>query len=186
MFLITGHRHRQAIQIIIPLSVDEISEWFNSFVLVPKPKRKVCLNPVTLNQVLIRPIHGGPETTYIFPKLTCVHYLTLIGTSSRYHNMKPDKKSSYLTTFAYQLSRYRYARLPFSAAPTDDMFQRKIDEIVKDHFDTADKILLLGYDKVSADHNNMIKKVLKICRQEILELNIHKCHLRCTRMPFWI
>ena len=51
--------------------------------------------------------------------------------SSGYHNLKLDERSSYLTTFACQFGRYKYKRLLFGAAPTVDMFQRKIDEILK-------------------------------------------------------
>ena len=42
-----------------PLGVDKISEWCNSFELVPKANGKVrlCLDQACLNQVLIRPIH---------------------------------------------------------------------------------------------------------------------------------
>ena len=50
--------HLQKMDIITPLGVDEMAEWCNSFVLVPKAKSKVrlCLEPAQLNQVLIRPI----------------------------------------------------------------------------------------------------------------------------------
>ena len=42
--------------IITPLGIDEMAEWCNSFVLVPKPNGKVrlCLNPARMNQALIR------------------------------------------------------------------------------------------------------------------------------------
>ena len=48
----------QKLDIIIPLWVDETLEWCNSFVLVPKTNGKVrlCLDPVRLNQALIRPV----------------------------------------------------------------------------------------------------------------------------------
>ena len=51
--------HLQRMDIITPLGVDELAEWCNSFVLVPKANGKVmlCLDPVRLNQALIRPIH---------------------------------------------------------------------------------------------------------------------------------
>ena len=48
--------------IIAPLGVNEILRWCNSFVLVPKANGKVrlCLDPVWLNQALIRSIHWVP------------------------------------------------------------------------------------------------------------------------------
>ena len=49
----------QELDIIAPLGVDEMEEWCNSFVVVPKVNGKVwlCLDPVWLNQALIRLIH---------------------------------------------------------------------------------------------------------------------------------
>ena len=55
--------------IITPLGVDEMAEWCNSFVLVPKANGKVrlCLDPARLNEVLIRPFHRGPTLNDILP-----------------------------------------------------------------------------------------------------------------------
>ena len=92
----------QKLNIIAPLGVNKSAEWCNSFVLVPKAKGRVrlCLDPVCLNQALIRPIHRGPTLHDIFPKLNNAKYLSLIDGSSGYHNLKLDEISSYLTMFA--------------------------------------------------------------------------------------
>ena len=68
----------------------------------------------------------------ILPKLNNAQCLSLIDVSFGYHNLKLDKRSSYLTTFACQFGRYRYKWLPFGAAPAGDRFQWKIDERCKD------------------------------------------------------
>ena len=88
--------------IITPLGIDETAQWCNSFVLIPKPNGKVrlCLDPARLNQALIRPLHRG-ATLNIFQKLNNIKYLYLIDISSGYHNLNPDERSSYLTTFAW-------------------------------------------------------------------------------------
>ena len=101
--------------IIAPLGVDEMAEWCNSFVVVPKANGKVqlCLDPVQLNQALIRLIHRGPTLNDILLKLNNVQYMSIINVSLGYHNLKLDKQSSYLTTFACQFDRYRYKCLPF-------------------------------------------------------------------------
>ena len=102
-------------------------EWCNSFVLGPKANGKVrlCLDPARLNQGLLRAIHRGHTLNDILPKYNNVRY-------SRYHNLKLDDKSSYLTTFVCQFGRYRYKHLLFRAAPVGGMFQHKIDEIFND------------------------------------------------------
>ena len=59
--------------------MDETEEWCNSFILVPKPSGKVrlCLDPMRLNQELIRPVHRGPLLNDMFPKVNnakCLSY----------------------------------------------------------------------------------------------------------------
>ena len=122
--------HLQELDIIVPLGIDEMAEWCNSFVLVPKANAKVwlCLDPVWLNQALIRLIHRVPTLNDILPKLNNVQYMSIINASLGYHNLKLDKQSSYLTTFACLFGRYRYKHLPSRAVLAGDMFQCKIDK----------------------------------------------------------
>ena len=140
------------------IRIDETSEWCNNFARVPKVNGKVrlCLDPAWLNEALIRSIHRRPSLMDILPKLNNAKYLSLIGVSSGYHNLKQEEKSSYFMIFTCQFRRYRYKRLPFGAALAGDMFQRKIDEIFKDMpnvFSIADDILVAGYEADGKDHD---------------------------------
>ena len=120
----TGYKK---LYIFTPLGVDNTAEWCNSFVLVPKANGKIrlCLDPVRLNQALIRPIHRVPTLHDILPKLNNVQFISIIDVSVGYHNLKLDKKSSYLTTFTCPFGWYQYKQLPFGIVPASDMFQCK-------------------------------------------------------------
>ena len=98
----------EKLYIITPLGVDKTVEWCNSFVLVTKANGKVrlCLDPVRLNQALNTPVHRAPMLNDILPRLNNVKYMSIIDASSGYHNLKLDKKSLYLTTFACPFSQY--------------------------------------------------------------------------------
>ena len=114
--------------------------------------------------------------------------MSLIDASLSYHNLKLDKQSSYLTTFACLLGRYRYKHLPFGAALAGDMFQCKLDEIFNDMpniFDIADDILVIAYDKDGTDPDQAVYKVLQWCQDVNLKLNKEECHFRCTSIPFF-
>ena len=104
----------QELDTIMLLGVDETAEWCNNCALVPKVNSKVqlYLDPQWLSQALIRLIHRGPILNDILPKLNNVQYMSIIHASSGYHNLKLDKQSSYLTTFACLFGRYRYKQLP--------------------------------------------------------------------------
>ena len=61
-------------EFIVPLGVDEMSEWCNNFALVPKMNGKVqlCLDPARLKKVLIKPVYRGPTLNDILPRLVGV------------------------------------------------------------------------------------------------------------------
>ena len=67
--------------------------------------------------------------------------------------------------FACQFERYSYKQLPLGAAPTRDMFLRKIDKIFKELpnlFGIADDILVVGYEVDGEDHDETLQRVLQI------------------------
>ena len=176
--------------IIAPLGVDEMAEWCNSFVLVPKTNGKVqlCLDPAQLNQALIRLIHRGPTLNDILPRLNNMQYMSIIDVGSGYHSLKLDKQSSHLTTFACLFGRYQCKHLPFGAVLAGNMFQCKIDKIFNDMpnvFSIGDDILVIGYDKDRTDHDEAVYKVLRQCQDVNLKLNKDKYHFRCMSMPLF-
>ena len=121
---------------------------------------RLCLDPAWLNNMLIRLVHREPTINDILPKLNSAKYLSLIDVSSGYHNVKLDERSSYLMMFKCWFGRYRYKRLPFGAASTGNMFQRKTDEIFKEWpnvFGIADDILVVGYEADGKDHDKILQ-----------------------------
>ena len=114
--------------------------------------------------------------------------MSIINASTGYHNLKLDMQSSYLTTFSCPFGRFCYKHLLFGAVPAGDVFQRKIDKIFNDIpnvFGIADDILVTGYDKDGADHDEAVYRVLKQCQDVNLKLNKEKCHFRCKLIPFF-
>ena len=62
-------------------------------------------------------------------------------------------------------------------------FKCKINEIYNDIpnlFGIADDILVIGYEKDGADHDEAVYSVLKWCQDGNLKLNKDKYHFRCT------
>ena len=114
--------------------------------------------------------------------------MSIINMSSGYHNPRLVMQLSYLTTFACPFGRYQYKCLPLWAVPVCDMFQCKIDEIFNDMpnlFGIADDILVIGYNKDGADHDEAVYHVLKWCQNVNLKLNKDKCYFRCASIPFF-
>ena len=143
------------------LGVDETVEWCNSNCVATDTQWKSQIMPRS-GKAKSSTHKTGPQRTHfnaILPKLNNAQYHSLIDVSSGYHKLKVDEGSSYITTFVYQFGRYIHKRLPFRAAPTEDMFQRKIDGIFRDLtnvFCIADDILAVGYDADGQDHDDTL------------------------------
>ena len=88
-------------QIIVPLGMDETSEWCNSFVLISKVncKERLCLDAARLNEALIRSVHRGPTLNDILLNIEDIKHLAVISASSGYHKLKIDRRPLYLTLF---------------------------------------------------------------------------------------
>ena len=102
--------------------VKHLSDATALLVPIPSGKVQLCLDLARLSEALIKPIHRDPTVNDIFQKLTHTHYVTIIDTSSGYHNLKVDK---YLITLAYQFGRYGYTRLPFGSTLQVRCFRRR-------------------------------------------------------------
>ena len=58
------------------------------------------------------------------------------------------------------------------------MFQKKIDEIfsgILNVFGIAYDILITGFNEWGKNHDEMLEKILSICRQANLKLNKDRC-----------
>ena len=92
----------------------------------------ICIDPVKLNHVIIRPVHRGQTVSDILSKLSGATYFSLLDATSGFWNCALDEESSKLTTFATPYHRYRFKRLPFGLSCAGDLFQAKIDETFAD------------------------------------------------------
>ena len=69
-----------------------------------------------------------------------------------------------------------------------DIFKKKVDQLfssMPNVFGVAGDILLAGSDEQGRDQDKIMEKVLRVCRQANLKFNNNKCHLRCTKIPFF-
>ena len=82
--------------------------------------------------MVLYPANRRPTVNDILPMVIHVRYLTLIDASFECYNLQLNVKSSYLNTSLCQFSSYRYVKLSIKVSSTVDIFQRKINELLKD------------------------------------------------------
>jgi len=96
-----------------------------------------------------------------------------------------DLASSFLTTVAAPLSRYRYLRLPFDISSAPVVFHC----IIADYFSNIpgvythiDDLLVVG--STVEEHDSRLKQVKTRFRQINLGLNAEKCRFGRSEIPY--
>ena len=128
------------------------------------------------------------NSNWYTPETRIANYVTITDASLGYYKLKLNKRSSYITTFACKLQRYRFTRLASGVTPAAGMFQCKIDRIFKvmpNVFGTADDISIVEYNSDERDHNGTLIQIVQICHQQNLKVNKNKCHFRCPKTPLF-
>ena len=136
----------------------EPTDWVNSIVCnvkeTPDGKKKVklCLDPKDLNKNIRREHYYSRTVDEILPLLHGKNYFSVVDTTKGYWHVELDHESSLLCTFNTPFGRYRFKRLPFGIVVSQDVFQRKLDDIYKkipNVTGIADDIIVFGSTKES-------------------------------------
>ena len=111
--------------------VDSPTDWVNSMVVETKSdgRLRICLDPTDLNHAIKRDHYPVPSLEDLTPQFSGSDTFSKLDAMNGYWHVKLDEESSYLTTFNTPFGRYRYLRMPFGLNMSQDVFQRKIDEV---------------------------------------------------------
>ena len=166
----------QAEDIIVP--VTEPTEWVNSIVcnVTEKPdgskKARLCIDPQDLNKNIHREHYYSKTIDEILPLLHGATKISAGDTNKGYWHIELDYESSLLCTFNTPFGRFRPKRLPFGEKVSQDIFQCKLDEILRDIPNVAgiaDDILVFGSSDI--EHDQAFINMLETCRKNNVGLN---------------
>ena len=129
--------------------VRQPTDWVNSMVCTQKSDGtlRVCLDPKDLNKAIKRCHHKTPTLEELTHKLAGATVFSKLDAKNGYWSVELDHESSLLTTFNTPFGRYRYLRMPFGLVMSQDVFQRKMDQILEECSGTmsiADDVAVFG------------------------------------------
>ena len=180
------------IQEEIIVQVTEPTEWVNSIVchVTDKPdgtkKVRLCLDPKDLNKNIRREHYYSKTIDEILPLLHGSTKISAGDTTKGYYHVELDYESSLLCTFNTPFGRFRPTRLPFGVKIAQDIFQRRLDEILKDIPNVAgiaDDILVFGSSDV--EHDQAFINMLETCRKNNVGLNSEKLQFKQEEVKFY-
>ena len=172
--------------------VTEPTDWANSVVCnvkeTPDGKKKVrlCLDPKDLNKNIRRQHYYSRTVDEILPSLHGKSYFSVVDTTKGYWHVELDHESSLICTFNTPFGRYRFKRLPFGINVSQDIFQRKLDEIHKkipNVTGIADDIIVFG--STEEEHDQAFVNMLEATRANNVSLNSEKLQFKQQSVNFF-
>ena len=132
--------------------VDQPTEWCSYMVIVPKgnDKVRICLDPLRLNENIIREAYTLPSADQILAQLSGSKVFTKLDCNSGFWKIPLTKESSLLTTSITPFGKYCYNVLPFGISPASEHYQKVMKENLSHCEGTVvdtDDILVYGTDK---------------------------------------
>ena len=112
-------------------------------------------------------------------------YFSLLDAKSGYWHVILDQESSLLTTFNTPWSKYQWLRLPFGLTVSGDVFQERLDRVLRNVPSTtgiADDVLCHGNAEIP--HDTSVIALLETARANNLTFNAKKFVFKSQDCPF--
>ena len=172
--------------------VEEPTEWVNSIVCnikeTPSGEKRVrlCLDPKDLNKNIRREHYYTRNIDELLPLLHGKKFFSVVDTKKGYWHVELDDDSSFLCTFNTPFGRYRFKRLPFGVILSQDIFQRKLDEVyngIANVTGIADDIVVCG--STESEHDRAFIEMLEATRRHNVSLNSEKLQFKQSKVSFF-
>ena len=166
----------------------EPTPWVSSVTFPRKPNGevRVCLDPSNLNKAIIREHHKPMMVEEIAHELAGVTVYTKADALKAFLQIHLTHEASLLKTFNSHRERLRFLWMPFGAKMSQDVFQLRMDGILKQCpgvIGIHNDMVIFGVDQQDNDAN--LINLLNVCQKEGLVLNSKKLELRRERVTFF-
>jgi hypothetical protein len=136
--------------------VTQPSAWISALLVVHKPieKLRICIDSKHLNLALKRNVYPMPTIDDVLPRLANAKVFSTVVVTQGFTHLRLDKPSSALTTFETPWGRYRWLRLSYGLAPSSEIFQFRMHQLVEGLDNVAcnaDNFLIYGCGETLAD-----------------------------------
>ena len=173
-------------QVITP--TDEPTDWVSSLAYAWKESGdiRICLDPRDLNKCIRRDHHRVPTVEEVAHEFAGSKFFTKLDARHGYWSVVLDQESSLLTTFLSPFGRYRFLRLPFGLVCSQDVFQKRMDQILekcRGCIGIADDITVHG--KTEEEHDENLHQLMAVAKKWGLVFNPKKTHVKSKMVKFF-
>ena len=168
--------------------VGQPMDWVSSITYIQKANGKLhlCLDPHELNEAICHDHCKTLTVEEVTHKFAHSCYFTKLDAHHGYWLLVLDQDSSLLTTFNSPFGRYHFLCLPFGLVCSQDIFQKKMDQILEE----CQGCIGIAYDitvhsHTKAEHNAHLQNLMQVACQYGLVFNPQKMHVKASAINFF-
>ncbi|XP_058816748.1 uncharacterized protein LOC131680031 [Topomyia yanbarensis] len=170
------------------------SAWTAPVWVVPKKpdasgekKFRMVIDYRKVNEKTIPDKYPMPEIGYVLDQLKGQKYFTTLDLASGFHQIKMREKDIEKTAFAINNGKYEFTRMPFGLKNAPAIFQRAIDDVLRDHIGKIcyvyiDDVIVFG--KTLNEHLKNLKIILETRNNANLKIQLDKCEFLHSEIEF--
>ena len=167
---------------------DQPTNWVSLITYVQKANGELCLclDPCDLNREICHDHHRMPTVEEVAHEFANSCYFTKLDACHGYWSIVLDEESSLLTTFNSPFGRYHFLHLPFGLVCSQDIFQKKMDQFLKECpgcIRIADDITVHGCTE--AEHDTHQQKLMQVAHKYGVMFNPQKKHVKASAINFF-
>ncbi|XP_018372980.1 PREDICTED: uncharacterized protein LOC108767548 [Trachymyrmex cornetzi] len=167
--------------------VTEPTEYVNPIVVVKKPndKIRICLDPQTLNDNILREHYELPTFDELTREMAGSKYFSVLDANKGFWQIELTEAASKLTTFATPFGRYKFLRLPYGISNAPEIFHRVFSQLFEEIPGCTiyiDDIII--HTKTREEHDKVLLKVLEKAREVGVKFNKDKCKFYQTEVKY--
>uniref|UniRef100_A0A3P9MLE8 Uncharacterized protein n=1 Tax=Oryzias latipes TaxID=8090 RepID=A0A3P9MLE8_ORYLA len=146
-----------------------------------------CIDYRELNQITIKDKYSLSLISSIFDSIQEARMFSKLDLRNAYHLVRIREGDEWKTAFTTPLGHYEYLVMPFGLTNAPAVFQRLVNDVLRDFlnqfvFVYLDDILI--YSRDIAQHKKHVRSVLQRLSENKLFVKAEKCAFHTTSVPF--
>ncbi|CAG9830063.1 unnamed protein product [Diabrotica balteata] len=171
--------------------IRESDSPFCSPVVLTKKKSneyRMCVDYRTLNKYLIRDQFPLPLIDDHLDRLKNKKYFSKLDLKNAFYHVPLDESCTKYTSFVTPSGQYEFLKLPFGLSSSPSIFARFVNKIFKDLCQQGNVLIyfddILIATQTIEENLEVLREVLILVSQNLLELRLDKCSFLKTEIDF--
>uniref|UniRef100_A0A3P9MQ90 Gypsy retrotransposon integrase-like protein 1 n=1 Tax=Oryzias latipes TaxID=8090 RepID=A0A3P9MQ90_ORYLA len=158
------------------------------FFVVKKDKTlRPCIDYRELNSITVKDKYSLPLISSVFDSVQGAQIFSKFDLRNAYHLVRIKEGDEWKTAFNTPLGHYEYLVMPFGLTNAPAVFQRLVNDVLRDFinrfvFVYLDDILIFSRDPVQ--HENHVRQVLTRLLENQLFVKAEKCQFHASSVQF--